>query len=223
MKKKSSFLSYILTVFGLNNSEKKSNTDINKQNVETEKSQVSQILNNSNPTTESENINRHEKFIVIIDSNRNSYENMPEFNNIKNYLEEYELPNGIMTFKTEIHWYPTFNLLDNQFCFDYNTSESSDNKIPYQKYLNDSQIKSLSFNEYQNSFKLIIDKKESLDWDCVKPESLEVITTNLINYLNQNPLTLYNSETIEELSSLKEISSFCKLIDCEILFFCEDL
>jgi len=168
-------------------------------------------------------MNRYEKVSIIIDADKKDYESLDEFKKISNFLEEYEF-NDKQTFSMEIFWYPTYNLLNNEFSFENMISEQKNNKIPYQEYLTESQIKSLSYYDYggEKIYRLAIQRQEILDWDCINPENLELITKELINYLDQNNLTEFHNETLDELRKLNELSLFCKMIKCEIILF-EDI
>lgn len=169
-------------------------------------------------------MNRYEKFLVVIDQDKIKYENNSEFEKVSSFLESNDWADNIKTFQMEIFYYPTYNLLNNQFSFRENISEKDDNKIPYEKYLSESQIKSLSFFEYGGDklYRFAIQKKETLDWDCINPENLLLITSNLLEYLKQNNLSDYHNETIEELEKLNKLSEFCKSINSEIILFNPD-
>ncbi|MCL5246926.1 hypothetical protein M4I21_13975 [Cellulophaga sp. 20_2_10] len=170
-------------------------------------------------------MNRYEKFLVIIDTEKAEYESKPEFKEVSSFLKPNEWGDNVETYQMEIFYYPTYNLLNNQFSFGENISEKDDNKIPYEQYLSESEIKSLSFYDYAGDklYRFAIQKEEMLDWDCINPENLLLITSNLLEYLKQNNLTDYHNETIEELEKLNKLSKFCKSINSEIILFNPDM
>lgn len=166
-------------------------------------------------------MNRHEKVEVIINANSDSYADNENFNSISQFMSKLEWIDGIDTYAFEIHFYPTYNLLDNNYSFENEYHSSTSNgKMPYEKYLTNEEIKSLSYFDYfgEKIYRLSIQDRPNYDWDYLRPTNLKLICVKLINYLKVNNLTNYNEETISELSKLVKVAEFCELKELEIIF-----
>jgi hypothetical protein len=122
-------------------------------------------------------MNRHEKFRVIINADRKEYEKSRHFKKISNLVEPTIWGEDLKTFEMQIHFYPTYNLLENQFSFKSDDFDSYNGKIPYQEYLSKRQIKSLSYYDYagEKIYRLAIqDESISTDWDSIDPKKLRI-------------------------------------------------
>jgi len=174
-------------------------------------------------------MNRIEKVSILIDDEIGKYELDVEYQTLLEDFPEittYKYPVNKETIEielhtSEIHFYPTYFLLDNGYCFeDSQYSESGEFKVPYDKFLNATEIKSLSFFDYSGEkiYRLHIQENSDYDWERTKANNLLLISTKLIEYLNSNPLTKYNEETLRELKFINSLSKICLKHGSEMLF-----
>lgn len=170
-------------------------------------------------------MNRYEMFKVIIDGNPIDYENDNNFKKLHDFLTKIDWQNEQQAYGCSIHFYPTYNLISNQFSFENQNNDSySDNgTISYDKFLSEEEIKSLSYYDYagEKLYRLAIQDRPSSDWEHIKPKNLCLITKRLIDYLNENNLTEFHNETLNELKKLYQISEFCLLKNYEIIIIVE--
>ena len=172
-------------------------------------------------------MNRFEMISIIIDARKTEYENSDEFKEITHLFHPISINKGddeIETFATKIHFYPTYSIINNGFSFeDEQYNKTGELKVSYNSYLSDDEIKSLSYFDYSRTkiYRLHIQGVGApyFDWERTDAKNLFLITTKLIDYLKENPLTDHNNDTIEELDKIKIISSFCMKRDYEVLFF----
>jgi hypothetical protein len=162
---------------------------------------------------------------MYIDANREDYSTKPNFGSLKGILEEDDWIDNLKTFSLKIHIEPTYRLVNNQFCFETNREYSGENRLSFKKYLADAQIQSLNYWEYEGEkiySSKIIDRWD-VSWEVSKSHDIWLVTKELINYLERNPLKEFQQETIEELKKLNSTSGFCKEYNYELIFFDPDI
>jgi hypothetical protein len=164
-------------------------------------------------------MNRNQ-IVVYIDANRDEYSTKPNFDSLRDIIQEDEWVDDLKTFSFKIHSDPSFTLVNNQFCFETNRECIGDNCISFKKFLTDEQIQTLNYWEYEGEkiySSKIIDRWD-VDWIISKSHDIWLVSKELIEYLNNNPLQEFHDETIEELSILNRVSEFCKDYEYEMIF-----
>jgi hypothetical protein len=102
---------------------------------------------------------------------------------------------------------PTYLLLSNSFSFDRNVEETTEGKIAYSKYLTSNEIKTLSYFDYSGEKIHRLIKFDGDDFEKIKPNDLQLVTSKLLIYLDENKLKYEHEKTIAELNILNKLAN----------------
>ena len=102
---------------------------------------------------------------------------------------------------------PTYLLLSNSFSFERNVEETFEGKIAYSKYLTSNEIKTLSYFDYSGEKIHRLFEFDGGDFEKIKPSDLQLVTSRLLLYLEENKLKYEHEKTIVELQILNTLAN----------------
>ncbi len=128
--------------------------------------------------------------------------NLPEYVN----LDDSFLTENLKMVSLEIKREPTYLLLKNQFSFQRNIEDDFEGCMPFSKFLNENEIKSLSYFDYSNEKIYRLSHLNSFEFEQMNPNDLFLISEKLIEYLKINPLISRNDEALNELKKINRLA-----------------